>query len=763
MDRLKSTVISALAMALLLAPSALAQATAAAAPPVLAAAAKVTVVSGNGQLICPACAYKRAQFFYPMVVQVTDANGSPIAGKTVNWVVKSFMGGSQPSLDAVSTTNSEGLAFSRISQNALQFGSVLQPFLQSVITATADTALANFTETLALTDSNGGALLYSAGLDAPLGTPLTGTAGGTATSPIKVHVGTAFKPFAGVSVRILSSEVTVDGTVVLNPNAPTASCASLPDAVPDADPGSVLTDATGSATCYPVFGPVAGTAYVIALIGGLDPIEFDQTISPLPLSDAIAFDQFNGIQLVVTPINPGHINVVSGNNQTVDPGHASAPLVVKVTDITGAVPIGNQTVAFRVLNGAATIFPATATTDSTGQAQSIVTLSPNATGQITVSAALTGDFNGIGTTFVLSTRILISSLRKVSGDSQSAQSGQNFPSPLIVQVLGNDGSALSNQPIGFSVTSGSATLSTLSATSDATGLASVTVTAGANPGPVTVNAFIGTFSIPTPFSLTVIPLGPTLSSSSFYHVGGQGDPIKPPNGLSPCGLVTVQAKGLAPNVQGMVFNQSTFGPWATLLADDTVTVGSVLAPIFSVGNVNGAEQLTFQVPCETALANSVPITISVGGGTGTTAFPVVAASPGIFETVMSDGVRRAVAVRPDGTFVSPGNPARRESGGELIRVFVTGLGPTLPAMVTGSIPVPGADLFAQGQVIVGVNNSGAHVVSSRVSPNLIGVFEVTFQVPSDAPTGNDVVLSVDVNAVGDTQTRFSNGSKLPIQ
>src|ERR1017187_9822437 len=67
LDRLKSTVISALAMALLLAPSALAQATAAAAPPVLAAAAKVTVVSGNGQLICPACAYKRAQFFYPMV------------------------------------------------------------------------------------------------------------------------------------------------------------------------------------------------------------------------------------------------------------------------------------------------------------------------------------------------------------------------------------------------------------------------------------------------------------------------------------------------------------------------------------------------------------------------------------------------------------------------------------------------------------------------------------------------------------------------
>jgi uncharacterized protein (TIGR03437 family) len=279
------------------------------------------------------------------------------------------------------------------------------------------------------------------------------------------------------------------------------------------------------------------------------------------------------------------------------------------------------------------------------------------------------------------------------------------------------------------------------------------VTAGSTPGSVTVTAFVGTFS--QSFTLTVIPPGPALSNGSFYNAGG----LTRIGALSPCGLVTVFASGLAPNVQGMVFNTNYFGPWATSLASDTVTVASVAAPIFSVGNVAGAEQLTFQVPCETAAANSVPITISVGGGTGTITFPVVAASPGIFETVMSDGVRRAVVVRPDGTFVNPRNPAR---SGEIVRVFVTGLGPTSPSMVTGSVPVPGADSLALAQVIVGVNNSGARVITSRVSPSLIGVFEVTFQVPSDAPTGNDIVLNVAVNAPGESQTRFSNGSKLPI-
>jgi len=130
---------------------------------------------------------------------------------------------------------------------------------------------------------------------------------------------------------------------------------------------------------------------------------------------------------------------------------------------------------------------------------------------------------------------------------------------------------------------------------------------------------------------------------------------------------------------------------------------------------------------------------------------------------MSDGVSRAVVVRPDGTFVSLTNPARQ---GETVRLFVTGLGPTNPSMVTGSVPVPGADLLALGQVIVGIANGGTHVISSRVSPSLIGVFEISFEIPSDGRfglTGSDVVLNVVVNAPGETTSRYSNGSKLPVQ
>ncbi len=756
MDRLKITLLTAFVSALLFAPAAFPQAVSAQAASAQALAAKVEVISGNGQLICPACPYKpNVLFFSPMVVKVTDANGSPIAGKTVTWGVVTSTG-LPPFFEITTSTDNNGLAVSRLSQGTIQGGNAVQPFLQSVISATADQASVNFTETLALSDSNNGIVIVLSRFDGPIDTGLKGPAGSTGTVPIQIHVDGRGTPVPGVSVRILSPEVTLAGVVMLDPTKPSASCATGPGA----DPGSVLTDSNGNATCYPVFGSVAGTGTVSALVGGLDPIEFDQSITTQPLLNPSAFDEYASIQLVVTPVAPSLINVVSGNNQNVNPGQASAPLVVQVTDVTGRIPIGNQTVAWTVLSGAAIVKPVASKTDSLGQAQSIVTFSPNATGPVIVRAALTGIYDGISKDFNLSTTVLILSLAKVSGDLQTTQSGQNFPSQLVVQVIGTNGQPLSNQPIGFAITDGAATVSA-SALTDDTGQARATVTAGSTPGTVTVRAFIATFS--QTFTLTVIPPGPSLLSGGFYNAGG----LNRIGALSPCSLVTVIASGLAPNVQGMVFNNNPFGPWATFLASDTVTVGSVAAPIYNVGKVNGTEQLTFQVPCDTALANAVPITISVGGGTATITFPVVAASPGIFETVMSDGVRRGVVVRPDGTFVSLKNPARQ---GDVVRVFVTGLGTTIPVVSTGALPAPGSDaLIDFTRLIVGVDNGGTSVVSARLSPNLIGVYEVAFQVPSDAKTGSDVVLSVAINVPGDVSadgkqvTRFSNGSKLPIQ
>ena len=65
LDRIKTTILTALVIAIICVPTASAQAT----------ATTLTVISGNGQMPCPTCAGKAFRTFYPLVVRVTDNNG----------------------------------------------------------------------------------------------------------------------------------------------------------------------------------------------------------------------------------------------------------------------------------------------------------------------------------------------------------------------------------------------------------------------------------------------------------------------------------------------------------------------------------------------------------------------------------------------------------------------------------------------------------------------------------------------------------------
>jgi hypothetical protein len=69
---------------------------------------------------------------------------------------------------------------------------------------------------------------------------------------------------------------------------------------------------------------------------------------------------------------------------------------------------------------------------------------------------------------------------------------------------------------------------------------------------------------------------------------------------------------------------------------------------------------------------------------------------------------------------------------------------------------------------VGITNTagqgeGVRVVGAQVAPDLIGVFEVPFQVPSDSATGNNVSLSIGVYPVGGGAPVYSVTAKIPVQ
>lgn len=685
----------------------------------------VSIVSGNGQVTCPFCAFATNNLFDPLVVVVKDAAGNPMPNVPVTFSITATTALGAAALAGQQTytvnTGPNGTASAPFSQSPLLGLTGGQGFVQSTVTATAGLSSVQFVETTALTDQNGTPQIPSPQLISPvIGTTLVGQAGQVnTTTPVQVRVGTLFgQPVPGVEIRV----VPVEGSPV------TGAC----QAVPGLPAGTVVTDAAGTATCNVVFGNTVGTGQFNVQIGN-------------------KFAVFGPIAVQVTVGLPCAVRIINASDrQTANAGQMlPSPLIVRVEDC-GGNPLSSIPVTWTVTQGSGTLTNTRTSTDNNGQVSTNLTAGPGGGNlQVTVSVAgsQTATGNPISAQFNFTINIVVTALQKLSGDNQTAVQNQAFPQALTVQV-NNGANPVQGVAVQFAVSSGSVTLSSSSAVTDAQGRASVTATAGPTVGQATVTATIQNFS--TTFNLTVRTPGP----SNVTFLNGAGFQR---NFISPCSVATITGTGLAPGIQGVVAPAIQVGPLPLIMAGVTVQFGDIFAPIYSVVNQNGQESVTVQVPCEIQPGN-VPVVIRVGQGSASFTAQVQAAAPGVFETTLPNLTRQAVLLKPDGTFVTPTNPARR---GEIIRAFVTGIGNSTPALATNSPGLPTQDsIIDTTNLIVGVNNGGVRVVSARHSPGLIGVSEVAFEVPSDAPAGT-LPFVVAVSQGGNLV--FSNPSVIPVQ
>ena len=401
------------------------------------------------------------------------------------------------------------------------------------------------------------------------------------------------------------------------------------------------------------------------------------------------------------------------------------PLVAVVTDVAGNPSVG-AAVMWSVRAGTAVLTNEVTTSSSNGQVSVYVT--PTA-GQVEVAVALAAN-SSVQYIFTINVNVVITALQIVAGNNQQSAEGKIFPDPLIVLATDN-GVPVQGATVNFAVTSGAATLSAASAVTNAQGQAQVVITAGAIAGPVviTANMTSGGKTYSQTFSLIVI--GPVTITSVLNAAGFQP-------GIVPGGRVIIFGQGLAP--EGSV-TAPTSGPLPLTLGGVTVTLTSgslsMQAPIFSVSSQNATESVTVQAPFELSPGNA-SVSVATGFGTSppfsSTVYPL---QPGIFQTVASNGQLYATAQRPDGSFVSPENPAR---AGDVITMQVTGLGQVLPAAATNQVGVAGQNVLAG--VVVGVNNSGVLVISSTYSPGQIGLYTITFQIPDNVVATTTAPLEI---------------------
>jgi uncharacterized protein (TIGR03437 family) len=428
---------------------------------------------------------------------------------------------------------------------------------------------------------------------------------------------------------------------------------------------------------------------------------------------------------------------LQGNNQAALSGELlPQALLLRATDECGNVVPGAPLTWAVLPPEAALLETAFGQTNANGEASARVRIGTRP-GPFTVrvsSAPATVDFNL--TAIATANRVLA-----ISGDNQSVPAGQAVAQPLLVELQDAVGNPLANTEVNFRITQGSGVLGGASAVTDESGRASTTVTAGPEVGSLLVEASSGDGVFV--FTLTVIGRTPLVTAAGFVNGASFV------NGWTPGSTGTIFGVGLMEGVDGAVLAPA---PFPTTLRGVRVLVENIPAPILSMANVNGLEQINIQIPFGIPAPGEVLVTITNNGASTTiSGVTTFAWQPGVFEVNLESG-RIAAALHADYSLVEPDNPARP---GEVLLLFWTGGGATNPAVATNQPgPVPPAETVAEVSVVA--NGANAEVLGSFYAPTLVTVYQTNFRVPA-AASGSTLVVQLIVSGAQSQQVTIPLG------
>ena len=214
----------------------------------------------------------------------------------------------------------------------------------------------------------------------------------------------------------------------------------------------------------------------------------------------------------------------------------------------------------------------------------------------------------------------------------------------------------------------------------------------------------------------------------------------PAGALSPGMIVEVYGTGLA-----TVMGNTSSLPLPTSFGGTSLIVGPYQAPLYYVSG----NQVNVEFAAELVPNQQYPVIAMLNG----------ALSVPVLTDIVPDQL--GVAANSDGTviaqhganstYVTANSPAQP---GEVLVIYLSGMGPTDPAVKSGT-PAPGSPNLAKVTIAptVSVEGQAANVQFAGLSPGLVGLYQVNFQVPANAGTGQ-LTLMVSQNGVSSNVTRL---------
>lgn len=214
--------------------------------------------------------------------------------------------------------------------------------------------------------------------------------------------------------------------------------------------------------------------------------------------------------------------------------------------------------------------------------------------------------------------------------------------------------------------------------------------------------------------------------SSVVNAGDGGSDI------APGGLISVYGSQLSP-----VNMASSEIPLPTALANSCLSVNGLPVPVLFVSPNQVNAQMPFQAIGDVSLILRTP-----GGQSDNYNLVIEPNAPSVFLAGVGPDVNVPTVVRnDDNQLVTPSHPIHRKSNTALV-IYLTGLGPTAPAVGTGQ-PAPSNPLaITLTQPTVSLGGVNLPVLFSGLAPGMVGVDQINVSVPFNVPDGMSVPLVI---------------------
>lgn len=297
-----------------------------------------------------------------------------------------------------------------------------------------------------------------------------------------------------------------------------------------------------------------------------------------------------------------------------------------------------------------------------------------------------------------------------------------LPVPLSVYVVNDCGVPVSNAQVSVEFSDGDAPL-TLAPTGSA-GVYAGTWTPRIAASQVIVTGRVSAAGFATASTQVTGQVLP--SNIPTLNPGGTLNVFNPVVGaaLSPGMIVQIYGTNLSTQSVG-----ASAIPLSDSLGGTSVTIGGLPAPLYYVS----PGQINAQVPSELAAGGEYQIVVSSGGAQTT---PASIGTTSVAPGVAAYTTGQAIAQHTDYSLVTASSPAKP---GETIVFYLVGMGLTDTPVASGAASPANPlahPLIAPTVMLNGVTAPASSVVFAGLTPGVVGLYQIDFQVPASAPNGN---------------------------